>query len=182
VGGSVAIVASGGRGGGGGGVVSASADYKCECQSLFLRSFYYQNGAKTGTVTSAVAMISVYCRPILKSNKCMAYQILHLQIQTGNQCVQNDPRADEIWILHTEFLHIVYIWVLDFFCVWHLENPGWLKGEILGSNGTITLPAFPSQLSTYCEFACYSICCSEGFLKCRQTSSDHPHEMTVSCV
>jgi len=54
--------------------------------------------------------------------------------------------------------------VLDFFCKWHLENPGWLKGEILGSNGTITLPVIPSQLSRYCEFACYSICCSEGFL------------------
>jgi hypothetical protein len=101
--------------------------------------FFYQNGEKTGTVASSVAMISVYCRPILKPNKCVAYQILHLQIQTGNHSVWNDPRGDEIWILHTEFLHIVYIWVLDFFCLWHLENPGWLKGEILGSNGTITL-------------------------------------------
>lgn len=63
---------------------AASADHKCECQSLFLRSFYYQNGDKTGTVTSSsLAMISVCCRSILlKSNKCVAYQILHLQIQT----------------------------------------------------------------------------------------------------
>ena len=93
----------------------------------------------------------------------------------GNQRVWNDTRAVKIWILHTEFLNIVIIWVFNFFSVWHLANPGWLKGEILGSNGTITLPVIPSQLSRYCVFACYSICCSEGFPKCRQTSSDHPY-------
>jgi hypothetical protein len=84
VGDSVAIAASG-RG------VSTCADHKYECQSLFPRSFYCKNGDKTGTVTSSlamitvycksssVAMISVYCRSRLTSNKCVAYQILHLQ-------------------------------------------------------------------------------------------------------
>jgi hypothetical protein len=52
VGDSAAFVASGRRG-------SASADHIHECQSLFPRSFYCQNGDKTGMVTGSVAMISV---------------------------------------------------------------------------------------------------------------------------
>jgi len=97
---------------------SASADHKYEGQSLFLRSFYYQNGDKTGTVTSSVAMISGYCRSILKSDKCVAYQILHLQMQNRKpECLKWSKGWQKLDLAYKISSYSLYLFVRFLLCV-----------------------------------------------------------------
>jgi hypothetical protein len=59
----------------------------------------------------------------------------------GNQSTWNDTGCWNLDFAHRISSHNHYLCV-NLFSGWHLENPRWMNGEILGSNGTINITCY----------------------------------------